>query len=291
MIAKRVAYIVSGLVIASSGAYLFVYLYRWEWNRALIAGVIFVAAEIALAAMMILEKIKKLEDKLDNRTAFSENLEALQETAPPPRARFKWLAGGDGDLHVFIPVLMGAGMVFSALAWVVERFARATAKPALEHGLAIRLQPLALPEGGFLSPITVPRPAPKINRIRFKYAFFVLVSIAVVSTAIDLLGDLTQNRPELDVIQADRGAITLDITREGWARSDVAAAKSLWRACMATVSPEFHANGFMDAGNGQVTMLISPAPGMSAERRLRGCLQDATLDNVSARVLSFRAAP
>ena len=34
--------------MAVLGAYVFVYLYRWEWNRALFAGVLFVAAEVAL---------------------------------------------------------------------------------------------------------------------------------------------------------------------------------------------------------------------------------------------------
>ena len=35
-------------VLVASGGYVLVYLYRWEWNRALMAGVFFLAAEIAL---------------------------------------------------------------------------------------------------------------------------------------------------------------------------------------------------------------------------------------------------
>ena len=37
----------SSFVAAISGTYLVVYLYRWEWNRAVISGVFFLAAEIA----------------------------------------------------------------------------------------------------------------------------------------------------------------------------------------------------------------------------------------------------
>lgn len=289
MVARRIGYAVSGLVILSSGAYLFVYLYRWEWNRALIAGVIFVAAEVALAAMMILEKLRSLEARMEQRSPEQSTIGAIKETAPPPKPRFRWLAGDGDQLSVFIPVLMGAGMVFSGVAWVVERLARVTAKPALEQGLALRLQPLALPEGGFLSPVDSAPPVVASRPTRFKGVFYGFVFAATLFLAIDALGDLTQNRPELDVSPGVQGAVTLEITREGWPRSDVTAARSLWHACMQTVSPNFRATSFVDQGNGVVTMYLTPAPGESAERRLRGCLNDATLDNVLARVVSFSA--
>jgi hypothetical protein len=288
MIAKRVAYAVGVLVIVSSGTYLFVYLYRWEWNRALIAGVIFVAAEIALAAMLVFEKLAELGSKIDEVRTERGTLDVIKETAPPPKARFRWLTGQGGDLKVFVPVLMGAGILFSAIAWMLERLARATAKPALEQGLAARLQPLALPEGGFLSPVESATLIPGARRLRFKTLFYVLVSAAGLFMAIDALGDLTQNRPDPGVSLGSTSAITLEVTREGWTRSEKEAVRSLWRACLHTVSPAFHADDFVDRGNGIVTMFISPAPGESAERRLRGCLQDATLDNVLARVVSFR---
>ena len=51
---------------------------------------------------------------------------------------------------MFIPVLLGAGAVLSALAWVVERVARATAGRAAEAGLASRLGRLELPASGLL---------------------------------------------------------------------------------------------------------------------------------------------
>ena len=51
---------------------------------------------------------------------------------------------------MFIPVLLGAGAVLSALAWVVERLARATAGRAAEQGLATRLGALEPPTGGLL---------------------------------------------------------------------------------------------------------------------------------------------
>jgi hypothetical protein len=53
-------------------------------------------------------------------------------------------------MGVFVPVLMGMGVVASALAWVIERLARATARPALERRLAARLAPLSWPDGGLV---------------------------------------------------------------------------------------------------------------------------------------------
>ena len=47
-----------------------------------------------------------------------------------------------------MPVLMGVGALASALAWAVERLARATAGPVLERGLAGRMAPLSWPAAG-----------------------------------------------------------------------------------------------------------------------------------------------
>lgn len=291
MIARKIGYAVAGLVIVSSGAYLFVYLYRWEWNRAMIAGIIFIASELAVGTMMVLERLRRIEERLEEqRSEPRATLEAIRETAPAPASRFKWLSGEEGGLQVFVPVLMGAGVIFSAIAWMVERFARATAKPALEQGLALRLQPLALPEGGFLAPVVAERIVSGGRRLQMKTIFFGFILASGTFVMVDALGDLTQNRPELDIVRNGTGVVTMEITREGWARGDVVAAKSLWHACQQTISPRFESRGFINEGNGVVTMAISPIPGESAARRLRGCLQDATLDNVLAKVLSIGPA-
>lgn len=285
--ARKLGLLAQVLVIAAAAAYLFVYLYRWEWNRALIAGVFFIAAEVALASFFILEKLHKIEQKLDESASPGhDTLRAIRDTAPEPADRFKWLREGGDGLSVFIPVLMGAGIVFSGIAWVVERFARLTARPALEQGLSARLGPLALPEGGFLAPVPAAATYRAGGGRAFRSAFLVFVTVAAVSMMIDALGDLTQNRPQLDV-KKDAGVVSLQITKRGWARSDKAAAQSLWRACVGTVSPEFKAQGFVVTGKGRVDMLIAPAPGASAQRRLTGCLSDATIDNLSAAVRSF----
>jgi len=287
MIARRLAFIMLAMVIAASGAYLFIYLYRWEWNRAVIAGIFLIAAGVALATGLLLEKMRRIEEKLDaiGRMNHEETLQAIRDTAPEPKERFKWL-GGD-QLSVFVPVLMGAGVVFSGIAWLVERLARATARPAMEEGLAFKLAPIALPQGGFLAPVS---DGPIVTRRghlkKYRSAFILLLVGAAVSVSVDTLGDLTQNRPDPDIF-GKSGAITMEITRNGWTRSEASAAKSLWAACKGTVRKDMMATGFIPNTDGSLTMLLSPAPGESAQRRLTGCLEDTVLDNVQAGVVGF----
>ena len=132
-------------VMVGAGGYLFVYLYRWEWNRATIAGIFLVAAEVAHATILVTERVAQLAIAPAGRgTVEIGTLARLRETAPRPRQRFAWLTPTSGQTSVFVPVLMGAGVVLSGLAWLVERIAQHTARPRLERGLARRLDALAI---------------------------------------------------------------------------------------------------------------------------------------------------
>lgn len=164
MRAGRIAGALGGAMMFFTALYFFVYLWRWEWNRALIAGVLFVAAEVAMAGAMVLNRLRRMEDRL--QAPDPAVLARIRETAPPARDHFEWLSPKSGRLGVFVPVLIGMGVVASGLAWLVERLARATAGPALERGLASRLAPLAWPAGGLVpdkadDPLAIlERPAP-----------------------------------------------------------------------------------------------------------------------------------
>ncbi len=60
-----------------------------------------------------------------------------------------------------MPVLLGAGVVLSAIAYVVERIAEATALPLLDRRLARRYESIALPANGLLgAPRHRTRPQP-----------------------------------------------------------------------------------------------------------------------------------
>jgi hypothetical protein len=66
---------------------------------------------------------------------------------------FRWLtqATNGSTLPVLVPVLIGAGAVLSAIAYVVERIAEATALPAFDRQVAQRLATMSPPPAGLLS--------------------------------------------------------------------------------------------------------------------------------------------
>jgi hypothetical protein len=149
--ARRVAHALAAATLAGSGAYLFVYLYRWEWNRALIAGVFVLASEVGLVAAALAARLRAIEALLPAEPAARARVaEQLRATAPPLPDHFAWLRATTTRTSVFVPVLLGAGVLLSALAWVVERVARATAGAALQRGLAGRIALLGPPPGSLL---------------------------------------------------------------------------------------------------------------------------------------------
>ena len=151
MNARRIGALAAVITLLASGSYFFVYLYRWEWNRAQVAGAIFIAAEVGVVGWLISDRIRRVERRLDRMAATAQERRAhiIREHAPPPRVSFAWLTRTDRT-SVFIPVLLGAGALLSALAWLVERVSRATAGRVAEQGLAHRLGTIELPSGGLL---------------------------------------------------------------------------------------------------------------------------------------------
>jgi hypothetical protein len=153
MSARRLAVLAALVVMAASGAYVFVYLYRWEWNRALVSAAIFIAAEIGLLGAILVERLAKLQRRVDvvgdSRPPVDERVrQRLQENAPGPARPFAWLT--KSQTNVFVPVLLGAGFILSGLAWLVDRVARATAGAKIETNLARSLTLLQPPAGGLL---------------------------------------------------------------------------------------------------------------------------------------------
>jgi hypothetical protein len=148
--------LLGGATLAASGTYTFVYLYRWEWNRALMSAAIFIAAEVAVMGSLLAQRLKVLTERVDDirapvgSAAQAVRLDRIRSSAPPARANFAWLSRPD-QMNVFVPVLMGAGVLLSGVAWIVERVARVTVTPVAERGLATQLDGLELPAHGFVT--------------------------------------------------------------------------------------------------------------------------------------------
>lgn len=140
---------------AAAGVYFFVYLHRWEWNRALVSGVVLIAVEVLVVGAATLSRLRRLERAVADPGAARRRppadrgvVEHLQRARPPAHRPFAWLdpRRTSGTTSVFVPILLGAGVVVSALAWLVERVARLVARPGLEVGLAAELDALAYPD-------------------------------------------------------------------------------------------------------------------------------------------------
>jgi hypothetical protein len=142
---RKVGWLLGSVMLAFTGIYTIVYVYRWEWNRALFVGMLFVAVEVAGAFALVLRRLAKLEARTTiDPEREAQTLAHLRATAPE-RHHFAWLERSMSETNVFITVLLGAGVLLSGLTWVVDRIATRTAMPTLEKGLAHRLDVATFP--------------------------------------------------------------------------------------------------------------------------------------------------
>ncbi|HEX5945071.1 MAG TPA: hypothetical protein VFY82_02290, partial [Acidimicrobiales bacterium] len=114
-------------------------------------------------------------------------------------------------------------------------------------------------------------------------AVTVLVLAVVAVIGISSLADLTQNRPD-PVVDGSSTVLTFDVGTRDYNGTDMEAAQALWAVCATSVSGD--TTGPTALANGHYTVSISPAIGTNGDKRLRGCLQDGTLDRVQGHVQS-----
>ena len=146
---------------AASGVYAIVYLYRWEWHRAIVAICFLIATEIPLATCIVLARLRAIEAKIDSVAATQHErvVEILHDNPKPGRRHFAWLERSTGRMNVFVPVLLGMGTILSGLAWLIDQVARRVGHTTGDRRLAARLAVFSLPEDGFV-PARTERPAP-----------------------------------------------------------------------------------------------------------------------------------
>jgi hypothetical protein len=290
-------------VLAASGAYVLIYLFRWEWHRAIITALFFVAAEIGFGLAVLVRRLSRLEQRIDELAQSSQApasptidpaiLERIRETAPPMSNPFAWLDPSDPRLGVFLPFLLGVGALASGLAWVVEQLARHTTTPMLERRLAQRLGPLALPEGGLLGigtgPIG-PVARPRLGRTWAIPIVALRLAVGAAAAGVDWLGDALQTRPD-----ERRGDVTarveLQLRGSRSAARPTQAAAILWGTCSHVLHGSVGQAVVRDRGAGRIELMVPADIGEHAEERLRGCLQDAVVDRVQATVVSVEAVP
>lgn len=118
------------------------------------------------------------------------------------------------------------------------------------------------------------------RRVTVGFALVVLAAVAVVA-----LAEATQNRPD-SVDPASASTVVFKVEgREFMGRAEPGA--TLWAACQGSIESEALSLGQVDDDTYRVD--VQPALGENAERRLVGCLQDATVDRLAGQVVSIEA--
>ena len=153
---RKIPIVILILTLLASGAYVFVYLNRWEWTRALFVGMVFIAAEVALVGWSIMQRLARVERRVG--AARDEMSELFDQTVlmrirqtRPDYDRFGWLKESMSRTNVFITMVVGGGVLLSGLAWVVDRVAARTVVPSGERTLARELHSIAPPSGHLIA--------------------------------------------------------------------------------------------------------------------------------------------
>lgn len=284
-------------VLAASGTYVLVYLFRWEWHRAIITGIFFLAAETALAVMVVLHRLDSIEARMEglargggHAVTTDPVLERLRSTAPEPSKPFEWLDPTSGTTNVFLPFLLGVGAITSALAWVVEHLARRSAVPLLERRLATALAPLALPAGGLVGYGPVPVPA-RGSTARGRVRALALVTVGLVASVgatglIDLVADAIQTRP--DATEAGvRTTVEVQLRGATADQHTERSATQLWGTCSHVLHSRGVGTTIEVLESRRVAFVIPSDVGPHGRQRLHGCLEDAVVDRVQATVVTI----
>ncbi|MFF7445095.1 MULTISPECIES: hypothetical protein [unclassified Streptomyces] len=302
---RRVAYVFGGLAAAGTGTYLVVYLYRWQWQRALLCGVLLLVVEVMLLGIATLGRLTRIEERLRASDRRQRELAARQEDAlarlrqpavERVETRFRWLEDPADRTYVFVPVLMVTGVLLSGLAWVVQRVASATARPA-ERRLAGRLAVLTAPDQAApddpASPgdlDDLPSPVAAVPRARAVRVTAVgVVGVALLGGLVLGLADLTQTREE----NADDSAATSVVVKVEMRGPDTTdqrrslAAAQVWERCRDSTSVPLRHATLGDLGDGLYAGVVRPALTDHDRVRLRGCLEDATLERAHLTVVGI----
>ena len=294
-LARALGRLLNVVVLAFSGVYLLLYLYRWEWSRAVVSGLFFVAALSVLLAGVVMNRLDRLERRL-LRMLPDERPISPRET---PDAPFPWLQPPEGTF-VFVPVLMGTGVLLTALAHIVQRLAgtsgaeNADLVDPLRRDLPLTNAGLVPPPGGdvartVLDVAPATADAHELRRRRVNLAIVGVAGTALLVPAIVLLANLTQARPE------PRGlgfvtVVELHVAQRGYGQPLHEVGQALQVACEVRL-PRGTSATFAVAGPQTIRLTATPALGRTGQKQYLGCLEDTTIDRVIADVRSVERVP
>jgi hypothetical protein len=113
---------------------------------------------------------------------------------------------------------------------------------------------------------------------------WMLALVVVALASVYPLAELTQNRPD-KVPDDSTTVVEYEVMTRGY--DEDLAAVGLWATCQQTID-HARSDGLPElVGERRYSVVVSPGLGEHARRRLEGCLEDATIDRVSATVTRF----
>jgi hypothetical protein len=116
-----------------------------------------------------------------------------------------------------------------------------------------------------------------------------LAVLGLLVAAVNVVADATQSRPSARVPDTST-VIELAVDQRRPAPA-IEAAEALAVACQGTLHADSEFAAIVPAGSSHVRLTVTPALSELRRRRLFGCLQDATLDLVQARVVGWTTQP
>jgi hypothetical protein len=113
----------------------------------------------------------------------------------------------------------------------------------------------------------------------------VLALLAVAGVGVRALADATQSRPDRPERES-RSELVLEVDTSGGFDRQLAA-QGLWGACQSNIEGTA-TESFEARSDGEFAIVVWPALGHTAEKRITGCLEDFTIDRVLGNVTSVR---
>jgi hypothetical protein len=286
---RRVGLSVAFVIVLVSAVYVVVDLARWEWNRAVLAALMCLAALVVFSTTLILGQLTRIDQRLDEvaRRSIPEqsNSQVAAESAGAGVAHFAWLEP-QRDRGVFVPILLGAGAILSFLASVVERISGAVAQNTLGAGELDRLG-VHLPLGDATVAVGhVARP----HRSRAHRVVVGAFALMLMAVSVEGLRQLTQSRPG-DVMAEGSTVVEVVVEQRRGVQAPELVVVELWGACRSRLGTGMSPMSVLSVAEGRVRLELDRALGTTGRRRLVGCFEDHTLDLVRADVVVLEVHP
>ena len=261
-------------VILTAGGHTLLYVQRWQWARASLVGVAFVAALVIGATVLVMGRL----DRLERRLVAAERApapSAVPAPTPPGPATvggeavpdFRWLAP-PAQTHVFIPVLLATGMIVSVIAAAVESVAVAVQRRR-------RTQPV-------LSRDRVRHPV-------LAYAAF-LVGLAA-ATVLASLGLYQVTHHWAGPQRVGTTELTVQVSVKDRALRTASMVEAAGRYCALNSGAGANYESVERESRDTALLHLTPSLDQAAQDRYVGCVEDTLLDRTQLEVTSVRSTP